>query len=481
MDGPQGPGIPVTRTEGVRTLMGDPKKAIVKLAWPMIVAMSTQTIYNVVDAIWVSGLGADALAAVGFFFPFFFLTMAIATGIGMGGSSAVSRHIGARDKEGADSVATHTIVLMLIAAVVFTLPLLIFARNIFATLGAGDTIDLVVDYSVVMFAGTVIVFFSNVSLALLRGEGDAKRPMYAMTLGAVTNIVLDPFFIYSDLKGIPGLGLGIAGAAVATMISFSISALLLLNWLFLRKDTYVSFRFRGFSFKKDVLIDIFRVGVPASVQYISMSIMMMAMNLIIVLVGGTDGVAVFTTGWRVAMMANMPLVGMSTAVVAVSGASFGMKDYQKLRTGFLHAAKLGLAIELTMIVLAFTFANQIAYIFTTADAASHIYDDLVVFLRTMCFFLPMVPFGMFSSAMFQGTGKGTYALIVTLIRTLILVVPLSYLIGVVLFDTLQGIWIGLVIANSLGAGVGFSWAMRYLGALSRGKERARAGYGQSEE
>jgi len=104
-------------TKGIKTLLGDPKKAIITLSLPMIVAMSVQTIYNVVDAIWVSGLGADALSAVGFFFPFFFMLMAIATGIGIGGSSAVSRRIGARDKKGADNVAAHTVVIMLLLTV----------------------------------------------------------------------------------------------------------------------------------------------------------------------------------------------------------------------------------------------------------------------------------------------------------------------------------------------------------------------------
>lgn len=99
---------PEKETEGIKILLGDPKKAIIKLSVPMIVAMSVQTVYNVVDAIWVSGVGADALSAVGFFFPFFFTMMALATGLGIGGGSAISRRIGAKDKEGADIVAAHT-------------------------------------------------------------------------------------------------------------------------------------------------------------------------------------------------------------------------------------------------------------------------------------------------------------------------------------------------------------------------------------
>ncbi|MEA1998770.1 MAG: MATE family efflux transporter, partial [Euryarchaeota archaeon] len=125
-------------SEGVKTLLGDPKKAILKLSLPMIVAMSAQTIYNLVDAIWVSGLGADALAAIGFVFPFFFAAMALSTGLGVGGGSAISRMIGARDKGGADNVAVHTIVMMLLLAVLFTIPFVVFAEDVFILIGAGS-------------------------------------------------------------------------------------------------------------------------------------------------------------------------------------------------------------------------------------------------------------------------------------------------------------------------------------------------------
>ena len=109
-------------TEGVKTLLGDPKSAITKLAWPMMIAMAAHTIYNLVDAIWVSGLGTDSIAAIGFFFPFFFIAMAISTGIGIGGGAAISRRIGAKDKDGADNVGIHTIILMVIISVFFTIP-----------------------------------------------------------------------------------------------------------------------------------------------------------------------------------------------------------------------------------------------------------------------------------------------------------------------------------------------------------------------
>ena len=197
-------------TTGVKILQGDPKKAIVKLSIPMIIAMSVQTIYSLVDTYWVSGLGADALAAMGFVFPFFFISMALSNGIGIGGGAAISRMIGAKDKTGADNVAVHTIIIMTLLSILFTIPFYIFAPQLFALAGAGKTIGLSVAYARVIFLGSIVIFFSNVANAILRSEGDSKRAMQAMVVGGVLNIILDPIFIYT-------LKMGIAGAAWATL------------------------------------------------------------------------------------------------------------------------------------------------------------------------------------------------------------------------------------------------------------------------
>lgn len=439
--------------------MGEPKRAIIKLALPMIVAMSVQTIYNFVDAIWVSGLGTGALSAVGFFFPFFFMTMAIATGIGLGGGSAISRRIGAKDKAGADNVAAHTIVIMLLAAVFVTVPLFIFAERIFTLLGAGRTLAMAVSYARIMFAGTLIIFFVNIANAILRSEGSVKRAMLAMALGAVINIVLDPIFIYT-------FGLGVAGAAWATILSLFITSLLLFNWLFLKKNSYVSFNFRKFRFNRDIVRDIFRVGLPASAQQLSMSFTMLMINLILVRVGGTDGVAIYVTGWRVATIAILPLLGMATAVVSVSAAAFGQGAFKKINIAFMHALKIGIIIEVVVGIAVFFLAPQITALFTRAQGATRIASDLIVFLRIMCFFYPATAFGMFSSSVFQGVGKGINALIATIIRTVLLTLLFTALFTFILDMGLMGVWFGIVVGNTIGAVVAFLWAKSYIRGLS---------------
>ena len=451
-----------TETEGVKTLLGEPKKAIIKLAIPLIIAMSVQTLYNLVDAIWVSGLGADALAAIGFVFPFFFMAIALSTGLGVGVGSAISRKIGARDKEGADNVAVHSIIIMLLFTVVFTIPLFVFAGDIFVLIGAGKTAGMAAAYGSVIFAGSIFIFFSHTANSILRSEGDVKRAMYALMLGAGLNIVLDPIFIYT-------LDMGVAGAAVATIMSFGVTSILMINWLFLKKDTYVSFKFSNFKFNKNIVKDIFGVGLPASVSQLSMAFTMVIINVIIVMVGvgSTDGVAVYTTGWRVAMIAILPLLGIATAVVSVSGAAFGAKSFEKLKVSHLYAVKIGVMIETVIAAATFIFAPQIAAVFTQSEGAAHIASDLTFFLRVMCIFYPSVSLGMLSASVFQGTGKGINALLATTLRTLILT-PLFVVVLAFSFNMgLIGIWLGIVAANIIGSAVAFSWARLYIVKLLR--------------
>jgi putative MATE family efflux protein len=448
------------KTAGVTMLLGDPKRAIIKLAVPMIVAMSLQTIYNLVDAIWVSGLGADALAAIGFVFPFFFLAMGLSNGLGVGAGSAISRRIGARDKLGADNVAVHTLIMMLLLTVLFTIPLYAFTDELFVLIGAGKTADMAIAYAHVIFAGSIFIFFTNVANAILRGEGDARRAMYAMALGAGLNIILDPVFIYS-------FRLGVAGAAWATLVSLAITSFIMLNWLLFKKDTYVSFKFSGFHFDKDIVKDIFRVGLPASVMQLSMSLTMVIMNLIIVMVGNTDGVAVYSTGWRVVTIAILPLMGIATAVVSVTGAAFGAHAYEKVSIAHLYATKVGLVIETVIGVATFILAPQIAMIFTHSAGAAHLAPELILFFRIISLFYPSVSFGMLSSSLFQGTGKGMYALAVTLLRTLILTPLFAVLFAFNLELGLVGVWWGLVAANITGPAVAFAWARLYIRQLTR--------------
>jgi len=440
-------------TKQVKILLGEPKKAILKLSFPMMIGMLVQAVYNLADAIWVAGLGVNALAAIGLFFPFFMAIMALGTGIGVGGSSAISRKIGSRIKKDAENTALHTFIIAFIVSILLCLLIFPFIDKIFSGLSGNEEVGaMAANYARILFGGAVIIILVNIGGAVLRGEGNVKKAMYGLILGAVLNILLDPIFIY-------WLGLGVSGAAIATLISYAGSFLLFHYWIFLKKNIYLNLSFKNFNFNKDILKEILWVGIPSALAQFSMSISMIFLNIIIVATGGTEGVAVFTSGWRIVMFGTIPLMGMATGVIAVTGAAFGAKDKYKLKTAYLYAIKIGVLIELAVAAILFIFAPTLANVFSYSEGSAGIYSDLVDFLRIISLFCFTVPLGMLTSAMFRGIGKGVSSLIVTILRVFVFQLTAAYLLGITFGLGLIGVWWGIVIGNICAAGITFTWGI----------------------
>lgn len=445
-------------TAGVALLTGDPKRAILKLSIPMIAAMLLMSTYNLVDAIWVAGLGSDALAAVGFMTPVFMILMGLSVGLGAGVTSAIARRIGAGNREGADNTAVHAILLSLALSAALTLPLILLAGPVAVLLGAGDTTGLATVYGQTLFTGTVFVLFTNIAYAILRAEGDMKRTMYAMGASSIINIVLDPILIY-------GAGMGIAGAALATVISIALVSVVILFWFFVRKDTYVSLSRRVFSPDLSTIIDILKVGLPASLEFFLMSALAIIINSLLVGISGTDAVAIYTTGWRVVMFAIIPFVGISTAVVSVGGAAYGARKYEHLKTAHTFSVGLGVVIAIAMSAITWLIAPQIALIFTYSPESAHLAPGIVVFLQIMCFFYPFVPPGIMSGSIFQGTGKGTTSLAISVLRNLLFIALFTWVLAIPMGMGEAGVWWGIVAGDILGGIVGYLWARLYIARL----------------
>jgi putative MATE family efflux protein len=454
---------------GIEILTGNPKKAIIRLAIPMAVAMSVQTLYNLADAIWVSGMGADALAAVGFYFPFNMFLIALSTRIAIGAGSAISRAIGAKNKQGATQIAIHGLYMAIITGIIFTIFFTLSSRLIFKHMGAGETLNFAVQYGRIMFAGSIFTFFQSLASNYLRSEGDANRSMNVMILGAVMNIILDPLFIYTykiritaDIVFSLGLNWGVVGAAIATVLSIFLSSIPLFYWLFIKKDTYINFSFKGFRLKKEIILNILNGGIPASLSQVSMSIMMFFITLLITRVNDTNGVAIFTAGWRVVMLAIMPLLGISTAVIAVCAAAYGAKDYDKLYTAYTYSIKVSVLVMFVISSFTYILAPYISMIFTWSEASSDILPGLINMNRILCFYYPFVPLGMHTASMFQGIRKGFISLVITIIRTLLLALPFAALLALLFKLNLEGIWIGLALGNSMAGIISITWGLLYI-------------------
>ncbi len=449
-----------TINERVSMITGDPKKAIRTLSIPMIISMFLMMVYNLADSIWVAGLGPNSLAALGFVTPLFMIVIGLGNGLGAGANSLISRCIGAKNKKGSDNAAIHSIILTLLVSIVLTAVMLIFLKDLLMIMGAGASLNLAVQYGQIVFGGLIFLIFTSVASGILRAEGDVKRPMYAMLATAILNIVLDPIFIYY-------FGWGVSGAAIATLISASISAVLILYWLMFKRDTYVSLSKKDFTASWTVIKDILLVGLPASAEFFVMSILGIVLNIILVITGGTEAVAVYTAGWRVVMIAMIPAIGIGTAAITVAGAAYGARRYDNIMTALNYSVKLSLAVASITGLIIYVFASNIASIFAYSAQSSFMAPSIAAFLQVMCLFLIVVPFGIVASSVFQGMGRGVTSLILTIIREVLFISFFAYFLAFVLGMGEHGVWWGIVIGGAFGCAIAFMWATRFIKALKK--------------
>jgi putative MATE family efflux protein len=444
----------------ISMVTGEPKKAIRVLAIPMIISMFLIMAYNLADSIWVAGLGPNALAALGFINPLFMIVIGLGNGLGAGATSLIARCIGAKNKEGADNAAMHSLILTIVVSAVITVILLLFLKEILLLMGAGVTIDLAMEYGQIVFGGLIFFIFSNVASGILRAEGDVNRPMYAIAATTVLNIILDPIFIYY-------FGWGVSGAAWATILSSSLSCVVLFYWLLLKRDTYVSFSREDFKASWNVIKNILMVALPASIESLVMSILGVILNLMLVVTGGAEAVAVYTAGWRVVMMAMIPPIGIGTAAITVGGAAYGARNYKNLSTALSYSAKLGVGIAVVTGLLSYVFAGNIATIFTYSPESAFMAPSIAAFLQVMFLFYLTVPLGITASSIFQGMGKGFTSLILTVLREVVFVAFFSYLFAFTLGFGSPGVWWGIVVGGGLGCVVAYIWATIYVRRLKR--------------
>ena len=439
-------------TKGVDTLLGNPKKAIIAMSVPLIIAMIAQSANNLIDAVWVAGLGPDALAAVGFIFPLFFILIGFGNGIGIGASSAIARHIGRGDKKGVDSTATQSIVLTIIVSIAVMVFMLIFQRPLLDLMGAGQTLDLCVEYGTPVFVSTVILLLNGLLSNLLRSEGAAKRAMATQILAAVINIILDPFFIYDY-----GLGLGMAGAAWATITAVTVSLIVISFWFFVKRDTYIRISLRYIRLEKDTVSDILRVGIPASLEMIVMSLFSIVINYIIVQADqGTNGLAIFSSTWRIVQMLMIPNMAIGGAVVPVFGAAYGARRFDKIKEAYFYAIKVSSLIMVVLVVITLLTADYLVMLYAYSEEVAPLKDDMASCLRILCLFLPFMSWGFVGAGLFQSMGLGLYSFICTVIRNG-LQIPASWILLVTVGTAVSITW-GIMSMEILGSVIGGLWS-----------------------
>ncbi|MCX7654214.1 MAG: MATE family efflux transporter [Fervidobacterium sp.] len=432
-------------------LLGDYKKAIVRLSIPNMISMLVQTIYNLVDAIWVAGLGTVDLAAMGFFFPIFMIVMSIATGITIGTSSAISRKIGAKDYNSARSIAEHSLLLALIIGIFTMVFGILSLKTVLIGIGAtGQALEKAYEYGFIIYIFTLPLMFNNTAIGILRGEGDSKRPMYAVISSSILNIVLDPIFIYT-------FKLGISGAAWATGVSILFAFFILSYLLFVSKNTFLRISFKNFSYNSLFIKDTFFVGFPTALAQITMSVAIYVLNIFVAKVGGNTGIATFTAAWRIINLGTLTIIGISSAVTSVTGVAYGAKDIARLKNSLTYAIRFGEIFGISIMVLIFVFARPLAFLFSYTKSSTSLLENIAQALRILCLFLPGTPFGMLTSGMFQGIGQGFKSLATTILRTMVFQIFWTWIFVDVFKIGLSGVWWGIVVGNATASMVTYSW------------------------
>ena len=445
-------------SSNVDMMLGNPKRALLKMSIPLIVSLLISSFYNLIDAAWVSGLGADALAGVGFFTPIFMVLVGFGNGLGAGASFAISKYIGEENKLKANNASIHSILLNIIVSLILTIILLVFLNPILMIMGAGQTIDYAVDYGLIILSGSIFIILSNALYGIFRGEGDSKRPMYAMIASAILNIILDPIFIYT-------LNLGVRGAAIATLISAVFVILILIYWFYIKKDTFLKPNLSNFDFNKDISRDIIKVGIPASIQLLNNAFFAAVFSTLLVYVGSTDSVAVYSTGWRIVIITTTPLLAIGTALISVIAANFGAKNYKNIQIAHRYAMKVSLGIAVIVMVLTNIFAGDIASIFASSGSSARISAELTSFIAWIVIYYPTMAVGVPSTYVFQGLGKGITAMFQTIMRETGFTLFFAILLGVVLNYGVWGAWMGIVlgeiVSNNL-TGIWADWQIKKL-------------------
>ena len=438
-------------SNNVDLMLKNPKKALINMSIPLIISLLITSFYNLIDAFWVSGLGADALAGVGFFTPIFMILVGFGNGLGSGAAFALSKYLGGGNKQKANNASIHSIIINIIVSLVVTIILLILLNPILNAMGAGQTIGYATDYGVIILLGSVFIILSNALYGIFRGEGDTTRPMYAMMASAILNMILDPIFIYK-------FDLGVMGAAAATIVSSIFVILVLIYWFYIKKDTYLKPNISNFTFEKDISKDIIKVGIPASIQLLNNAFFAAVFSALLTFVGSTDSVAVYSTGWRIVTIGTTPLLAIGTTLISVIAANYGAKNYKNIKIAHRYAMKISILIAFVIAVLTNIFAGDIASVFASSGSSSRIASELTSFLSWIVIYYPTMAVGVASTYVFQGVGKGLTAMFQTIMRETGFTIFFAVLLGVVFGYGVWGAWMGIVLGEVVSNNITMLWA-----------------------
>lgn len=419
-------------------------KLILSMSLPAIFAMLVQAMYNVVDSIFVSRISEtnnDGLTAVSLAFPLQLIVIAVFVGLGVGINALISRKLGEKDHKNAVLVAENGVMLGFIVYAVIAVFGTIFARPFYELF----TDNLIVIEYATTYTKIVMIFsfgriLAQMGNSILQGTGEMVKPMIAMLLGAVLNIILDPILIFGWF-GIPAMG--VKGAAIAT-VAAQIISMCYVWYELLHGNNIIKLDLKKFRPMGSIIKQILAIGIPVALMQGLGSVMLTVFNLILSQFGNV-AIDVMGAYFKLQSVVFMPIFGLATGTLPIIGFNFGAKNRKRI----------GEAIKFSTIVAVsfMTFSLAIFQIFTHNLLGLYNPSDEMLAIgipafKTISMMFPLLGVTIILSTAFQAFGKAHYSLLVSVIRQLVVLLPVAYLIS--LQGNIDTIWYAFIIAESVG-------------------------------
>lgn len=409
---------------------GSIPRLLLRFSIPAIVGMVAHSLYNVVDRIFVGrAAGVEGIAAITVCLPAMLIIMGFVMLIGLGANSLVSIKLGERKKEDAEVVFGNAIVLLILAALVLSMAGLAFLDPVLRIFGSSEAIlPLSRSYLRIVLIGTVFQFLGFGMNNFIRGEGNPRIAMLTMLIGAALNIVLDPILIF-------GFGMGVKGAALATVISMAISSAWVVSYFLSEKST-LRIRFQNFRVRWEIARPIISIGSPPFAMHIAASVLNSILNNQLLAYGGELAISVMGIIFSLVMIILMPVFGINQGVQPIIGYNYGARRFDRVKKALLLAIAAATMITTVGFVISRFFPVPLIRLFSEND------PELVELgahaMGIFLMMLPVVGFQIVSANYFQAVGKPKQALFLSLSRQLILLIPAIVILP--RFFGLDGLW-----------------------------------------
>ena len=413
-------------------------KLIINMSLPLITSMFVQAFYNIVDSLFVARINEDALTAVSMSFPAQNLMISAGVGVGVGITALIARYLGAHDEKGITRVVHNGIFLGILNSILFALFGIFLAKFYFEFQKASGIIETYgIQYlsicSIFAFSIIMEITFERMLIA----SGKTIYTMITQSTGAIINIIFDPILIFG-LFGFPKMG--IVGAAVATIFGQTVAMFMAL-YFNVAKNHEVRISIKKFAVDFKTIVNIYEIGFPSIVMQSAASFMIFQLNNLLASFS-TTATAVLGVYFKLQSFVILPVFGLNNSVISIVSYNYGAGKIKRLLKTVKVANIYAFSIMLAGFVLCQILPSQILKIF---DASDNMLAIGVPALRIISFSFLIAPFSIVSSGTFQALGKGTFSLIISLIRQLIVILPLSYLLSRIM--GMKGVWVAFPIAE----------------------------------